>query len=50
MNKDIHKAIMTGTRLRNRFLKDTSPMNRLAYKNHRNYCVSLIHENKKTVL
>ena len=35
MNKDIHKAIMTKTRLRNRFLKQ------------RNYCVSLMRENKK---
>ena len=47
MNKDIQKAIMTRTRLRNRFLKEPTPMNRLAYKKQRNYCVSLIHENKK---
>ena len=32
MNKDIHKAIMTRTMLKNRFLKETSLMNRLAYK------------------
>ena len=32
MNKDIHKAIITRTRLRNRFLKEPTPMNRLAYK------------------
>ena len=31
-NKDIHKAIMTRTRLRNRFLKEPIPMNRLAYE------------------
>ena len=47
MNKDIHKAIITRTRLINRFPKETTPMNRLAYKKQRNYCVSLIHENKK---
>ena len=29
LNKDIHKAIMTRTRLRNRFLKEPTPMNRL---------------------
>ena len=32
MNKDIHKDIMTRTRLRNRFLKEPTPMNRLAYE------------------
>ena len=33
MNKNIHQAIMTRTRLRNRFLKEPIQMNRLAYKN-----------------
>ena len=33
MNKDIHKAIMTRTTLRNRFLKEPIQMNRLAYRN-----------------
>ena len=47
MNQDIHKAIMTRTKLRNRFLKEPTPMNRLAYKKQRNYCVSLMRENKK---
>ena len=37
MNKDIHKVIMTGKRLRNRFLKEATPMNRLAYRKQRNY-------------
>ena len=46
MNKDIHKAIMTRTRLRNRFLEEATPINRLAYKKQRNYCVSLMRENK----
>ena len=31
MNKDIHEAIMTRTRLRNRFLKEATPMNRMAH-------------------
>ena len=35
MNKDIHKAIMTRTRLRNSFLKEPTEMNRLAYKKQR---------------
>ena len=47
MNKDIHKAIMTRTRLRNRFLKEPTPMNRLAYKKQMNYCISLMGEEKK---
>ena len=47
MNKDIHKAIMTRTRLRNRFLKEPTQMNRLAYKKQRNYCVSLMRQSKK---
>ena len=49
-NKDIHKAIMTGTRLRNRFLKKAAPINRQDYKKQRNYCVSSMRENKKTIL
>ena len=47
MNKDIHKAIMTKTRLGHTFLKEPTPMNRLAYKKQRNYCISLMRENKK---
>ena len=47
MNKDIHKAIMARTRLRNRFLKEPTQMNTLAYKKQRNYCVSLMRQNKK---
>ena len=37
MDKDIHKAIMTRTRLRNRFVKEPTQINRLAYKKQRNY-------------
>ena len=47
MNKDIHKAKMTRTRLRNRFVKQPTQMNRLVYKKQRNYCVSLMHQGKK---
>ena len=44
MNKDIHKVIMTRTR----FLKEPTKMNRLAdKKKQRNYCVSLMRQNKK---
>ena len=37
---------MTKTRLRNRFLKEVSPINSVAYKKQRNYCVSLMREKK----
>ena len=47
MNADIHKAIMTRTRLRNRFLKEVNLMKRLAYKKQRNSFVSSMRENKK---
>ena len=46
-NKDIHKAIMTRKRLRNRFLKEPTLMNRLSYKKQRNYYISLMRENEK---
>lgn len=32
MNKDIHKAVITRTRLRNRFLKEATSVNRLLKK------------------
>ena len=47
INKDIHKAIMSRMRLKNRFLKRPTQMNRLAYKKQRNYCVSLLRHSKK---
>ena len=48
MNKTILKAIMKQTRLRNRFLKDMSDSNRVAYNTQRNYCVSLVRKAKKS--
>ena len=47
MNKDIPKAIMTRTRLRNSFLNEFTQMTRLTYKKQRNYCVSLMCQSKK---
>ena len=38
---------MTGTRFRNRFLKEATRMNRLAYKKKKKSSVSLMRENKK---
>ena len=42
MNKDLSKAIMTRTRLRNRFLKTDQMKTRKKYSKQRNYCVLLL--------
>ena len=47
MNKNISKAIMDRTRLRNKFLKSRSTESKLAYNKQRNYCVSLIPQTKR---
>ena len=47
MNKNISKAIMDRTRLRNKFLKSRSTESKLAYIKQRNYCVSLIRQTKR---
>ena len=49
MNKDIHKAMMTRRKLRNRILKEPTPMNRIAYKKQ-SYCVSLMREKKNNIM
>ena len=47
MNKNISKAIMTRSRLRNKFLRNRTPENRIAYNQQQNFCVSLIRETKR---
>ena len=47
MNKDIHKTQTTRTRLRNRFIKEATPINRLGYDKQWDYYLSLMPENKK---
>ena len=47
MNKQLHKAIMTRTRLLNKLRKFNCPENQLAYKRQRNYCVKLLKRSKK---
>ena len=47
MNKNISKAIMNRSRLRNNFLRNRTPENRIAYNQQRNFCVSLIRETKR---
>ena len=47
MNNEISKAIMTRTRLRNRFLKNRSNRNRDLFRQQRNSCLSLLRKSKK---
>ena len=46
MNKDISKAIMNRTRLRNRFLKSRFSEDKAAYNKQKDYCVSLVQKTK----
>ena len=41
-NNELSKAKMTRTKLRNIFLQNESEKNRIRYRNHRNFCVSLM--------
>ena len=50
INKTLQKAVMTDSRLRNKFLKNKDQSNETAYKNQRNYCVSLFRKGKKVSL
>ena len=47
MNKEISKAAMHRTRLRNRFLRTRCIGDKEAYNKQRNYCVSLIRKTKQ---
>ena len=42
MTKDLHKAIMKRSRLRNRFLRDRTDIFREEYKKQINLCVNLL--------
>ena len=46
-NKELSKAIMTRTKLRNIFLQNRSEGNRIRYTKQRNFCVSLLRKTKK---
>ena len=46
-NKELSKAIMTRTKLRNNFLQNRSEENRRRYTKQRNFCVSLSRKTKK---
>ena len=47
MTKTLSKAIMTRSRLRNKFLKNPSVTNKINYNKHRNFCVNLLRREKK---
>ena len=47
MNKKISKEIMKRSHLRNKFLNSKSDIDRKAYNRQRNFCVSLIRQEKK---
>ena len=47
LTKDLSKALMTRSRLRNKFLNHKPEENRTLYVKQRNYCVSLLRKTKK---
>ena len=47
ITKNLHKAIMKRSRLRNKFLSDRTKMSRKEYKKQRNFCVNLLKRAKK---
>ena len=48
MNKTLHKAVMTRSRLRNKFIKNPNKINAETYKKYRNYCTGLFRRQKKS--
>ena len=48
MNKTISKAIMTGFRLLNIFIKNPTSVTKANYTKYRNYCTGLIRKEKKS--
>ena len=47
MTKTLSKSIIGRTRFRNKFLKNPTDENRLAFTRQRNFCVSLLKEKKQ---
>ena len=48
MTKELHKAIMNRSKLRNRFLKSKTFFYRKAYTSQRNFCKKLLRNAKRT--
>ena len=47
MDREINKAIMKRSRLRNKFIKDKTQVSKEAYTKQRNICTSMIRSQKK---
>ena len=47
MNKSVRKAIIVRTQLPNKFRKENSFINELAYRRQRNFCTTLIKKTKR---
>ena len=47
MNKTLSQEFMHRSKLKNRYHKNPTEKNRIAYKKHRNFCVSLLKKEKK---
>ena len=47
MNKTLTKAVMTRTRLQNKFIKNPTKENEAYFKKHRNFCARLFKKEKK---
>ena len=48
MNKTLSKAVMTRSRLRNKFLRNPNEVNKVNYTKYRNYCTGLFRKEKKS--
>ena len=48
MNKTLSKAVMTRSRLRNRYIKNPTAENKANYTKYRNYCTGLFRKEKRT--
>ena len=47
MNKKLSKALMSRSRLKNRFSKNPNEENKINYNKQRNYCVNLLRKVKR---
>ena len=47
VSKELNKAIMERSRLRNEYLKDKTRAARIAYKKQKNVCVSILRKSEK---
>ena len=47
MTKELNRAIMTRSRLCNKYLKEKSADSKIAYDKQKNYCVNLLRRTKK---